>query len=61
MYIVYILYRVHHDYLSNNCWDNSHLDEAIVVSALNIEMVLKSEPKVYIADGLIIWIGCSRA
>lgn len=36
-------------------------DEAIVMSAPNIEMDLKSEPGVYIADGLIIWIGCSRA
>lgn len=37
------------------------LDEAIVMSAPNIEMDLKSEPGVYIADGLIIWTGCSRA
>lgn len=36
-------------------------DEAIVMSAPNIETDLKSEPGVYIADGLIIWIGCSRA
>lgn len=36
-------------------------DEAIVMSVPNIEMDLKSEPRVYIADGLIIWIGCSRA
>lgn len=36
-------------------------DEVIVMSAPNIEMDLKSEPGVYIADGLIIWIGCSRA
>lgn len=36
-------------------------DEAIVRSAPNIEMDFKSEPAVYIADGLIIWIGCSRA
>ena len=36
-------------------------DEAIVMSALNTEMDFKSEPGVYIADGLIIWIGCSRA
>lgn len=36
-------------------------DEAIVLSATNIETDLKSEPGVYIADGLIIWIGCSGA
>lgn len=36
-------------------------DEAIVMSAPNIETDWKSEPGVYIADGLIIWIGCSRA
>lgn len=36
-------------------------DEAIVMSLPNIETDLKSEPGVYIADGLIIWIGCSRA
>lgn len=36
-------------------------DEAIVMSTPNIEMDLKSEPRVYIAEGLIIWIGCSRA
>ncbi len=36
-------------------------DGAIVMSAPNIGMDLKSEPGVYIADGLIIWIGCSRA
>lgn len=37
------------------------LNEDMVMSALNIRMELKSEPGVYIADGLIIWIGCSRA
>lgn len=36
-------------------------DGAIVMSAPNIEMDWKSKPGVYIADGLIIWIGCSRA
>lgn len=36
-------------------------NEAVVMSAPNIETDLMSEPGVYIADGLIIWIGCSRA
>lgn len=36
-------------------------DEAIVMSAPHIETDWMSEPGVYIADGLIIWIGCSRA
>lgn len=36
-------------------------DKAIVISSPNIKTDLKSEPRVYIADGLIIWIGCSRA
>lgn len=39
----------------------AHLMKPLSCLQLSIETDLKSEPGVYIADGLIIWIGCSRA
>lgn len=39
----------------------AHLMKSLSCLQLSIETDLKSEPAVYIADGLIIWIGCSGA
>lgn len=39
----------------------AHLMKPLSCLQLSIETDLKSEPGVYIADGLIIWIGCSGA